>query len=122
MVDLFIVDMKTFSDRAHRELTGHGNANILAMLKYLSDKRKRLWIRHVLVPGVTDDEQELIQIREFIATLHRVRRVEILPYHTMGVTKWQKLGLDYPLEGVPTPTDEETLRAEVLIGAFAGRN
>ena len=121
MVDLFIVDMKTFSDRAHRELTGHGNANILAMLQYLSDKRKRLWIRHVLVPGVTDDEKELVQMREFISTLHRVRRVEILPYHTMGVAKWQKLGLDYPLEGMPMPTAEEVKRAEILIGAFAGR-
>ena len=92
------------------------------MLQYLSDKRRRMWIRHVLVPGVTDDEQELIQIREFISPLHRVRRVEILPYHTMGISKWQKLGLDYPLEGVPMPTAEEVLRAEVLIGAFAGRN
>ena len=122
VVDLFIVDMKTFSDRAHRELTGHGNANILAMLRYLSEKRKRMWIRHVLVPGVTDDEQELVQMREFIATLHRVRRVEILPYHTMGVGKWEKLGLKYPLEGVPMPTAEEVKRAEILIGAFAGRN
>lgn len=122
VVDLFIVDIKMFSDRAHRELTGHGNANILAMLRYLSDKRKRIWIRHVLVPGVTDDENELVQMRNFIATLHRVRRVEILPYHTMGIAKWQKLGLDYPLEGVPMPTAEEVKRAEILIGAFAGRN
>ena len=121
VTDLFIVDIKTFSDRAHRELTGHGNANILEMLRYLSAKRKRMWIRHVLVPGVTDDEQELIQIREFIATLHRVRRVEILPYHTMGIGKWEKLGLKYPLEGVPMPTAEEVKRAEILIGAFAGR-
>ena len=121
LVDLFIVDIKCFSDRQHRELTGHGNANILAMLRYLSDKRARLWIRHVLVPGVTDDETDLTQMREFISTLHRVRRVEILPYHTMGRAKWDKLGLDYPLEGVPTPTPEEVKRAEILMGAFAGR-
>ena len=122
VVDLFIVDIKTFSDRAHRELTGQGNANILSMLQYLSDKRKRLWIRHVLVPGMTDDEHDLMCIREFIATLHRVRRVEILPYHTLGVGKWEKLGLPYPLEGIPAPTPEEVKRAEILIGAFAGRN
>ena len=121
VVDLFIVDIKMFSDRQHRDLTSHGNANILAMLRYLSDKRVRIWIRHVLVPGVTDDEQELIQMRDFISTLHRVRRVEILPYHTLGIAKWNKLGLAYPLEGVPAPTAEEVKRAEILIGAFAGR-
>lgn len=121
VTDLFIVDMKTFSDRAHRDLTGHGNANILAMLQYLSDKRKRMWIRHVLVPGITDDETELLQMREFIATLHRVRRVEILPYHTLGVAKWEKLGLQYPLKGVPTPTEEDIRRAEELLGVFNGK-
>lgn len=117
VVDLFIVDIKLFSDRLHRELTGHGNANILAMLRYLSEKRMRMWIRHVLVPGITDDENDLTQMRAFIDTLHRVRRVEILPYHTLGVAKWQKLGLDYPLAGIPAPTEEEILRAEKLLGA-----
>ena len=117
VVDLFIVDIKMFSDRGHRELTGHGNANILAMLQYLSDRRVRMWIRHVLVPGVTDDAQDLAQMRAFIDSLHRVRRVEVLPYHTLGVGKWQKLGLDYPLEGVRTPTPEEIQRAEALLGA-----
>ena len=121
VTDLFIVDIKCFSDRQHRELTGHGNGNILAMLRYLSDRRVRMWIRHVLVPGITDDETDLIQTREFIKTLHRVRRVEILPYHTMGIAKWEKLGLPYPLSGVPTPTEEEIHRAEELIGAFAGK-
>ncbi|MDD6051544.1 MAG: pyruvate formate-lyase-activating protein [Clostridiales bacterium] len=117
VTDLFIVDIKMFSDRLHRELTGQGNANILAMLRYLSDNRKAMWIRHVLVPGVTDDETDLTQMAAFIATLHRVRRVEILPYHTLGVGKWQKLGLNYPLEGVPTPTEEAIRRAEALLGA-----
>ncbi len=116
VTDLFILDLKAFSDREHRDLTGHGNANILAMARYLSDHRIRMWIRHVLVPGVTDGEQELSQMREFIASLHRVRRVEVLPYHTLGVAKWQKLGLDYPLAGVPQPTAEEVLRAERLLG------
>ena len=91
------------------------------MLRYLSDKRVRMWIRHVLVPGLTDDAQELTQMREFIATLHRVRRVEILPYHTLGVAKWEKLGLEYPLRGVPAPTEEEIRRAEELLGVFNGK-
>ena len=121
VTDLFILDLKQYDDALHRELTGYGNENILAMARYLSDHGKEMWIRHVLVPGITDDEVDLTNMSTFISTLKTVSRVEILPYHTLGVAKWEKLGLDYPLRGVPTPTDEEIRRAEELLGVFNGK-
>lgn len=116
VTDLFMLDLKQFDDCLHRDLTGKGNENILAMAKYLSDHGHEMWIRHVLVPGVTDQEEDLVKMREFIESLKTVTRVEILPYHTMGVSKWKKLGIPYPLEGVPMPTDAEVKRAEELLG------
>lgn len=116
VTDLIMLDLKQYDEQLHRDLTGHGNANILAMARYLSEKGKEMWIRHVLVPGVTDDETDLKNMRAFIESLKSVSKVEILPYHTMGIHKWQKLGLDYPLQGVPMPSDEEVKRAEDLLG------
>lgn len=116
VTDLIMLDLKQFDEQLHRDLTGHGNANILAMARYLSEKGKEMWIRHVLVPGVTDDETDLKNMRTFIESLKSVSKVEILPYHTMGIHKWQNLGLDYPLQGVPMPSDEEVKRAEDLLG------
>jgi pyruvate formate lyase activating enzyme len=118
VTDLFMLDLKAFDDTIHRNVTGRGNDNILAMARYLSDHGKKMWIRHVLVPGWTDQEEELVKMREFIETLQTVDRVEVLPYHNMGVSKWHKLGLEYPLDGVPMPTHEEVRRAEKLLGIW----
>jgi pyruvate formate lyase activating enzyme len=74
-----------------------------------------MWIRHVFVPGIHDDEQDLLNLGRFIGTLNGVEKFEILPYHQMGVYKWEMLGKEYPLEGVPSPTDEEVQRAYRLI-------
>lgn len=119
LTDLFMLDLKQFDTTLHQELTGHGNENILDMARYLSDHGKELWIRHVLVPGVTDDENDLRRMSDFISSLNNVTRVEILPYHTLGLSKWQKLGIPYPLEGVPTPTDEQVKRAEEILNVTA---
>ena len=97
-------------------LTGHGNENILDMARWLSDHGKDMWVRHVLVPGLTDDADALRETRAFIESLATVRRVEVLPYHTLGLFKWEKLGIPYTLDGVPTPTGEEVRRAEQLLG------
>ena len=74
-----------------------------------------MWIRHVLVPGVTDDPDDLKKMREFIDSLNGVERVEILPYHTLGLFKWQNLKIPYPLEGVPVPTEEQVKQAEEIL-------
>lgn len=74
-----------------------------------------LWVRHVLVPGLTDDADGLRELDAFIRTLPTVRRVEILPYHTLGLFKWQNLGIDYPLQDARVPTAEEVAAAEALL-------
>ena len=110
--DLVMLDLKEFDSDKHKELTGFENENILKMAKYLSDKGKKMWIRHVLVPGVTDDKDGLIKLGEFIKTLKGVERVELLPYHTLGVFKYDELGIEYQLEGVNPPTAEEIQKAK----------
>lgn len=116
VTDLFILDIKMMDDEKHKELTKWTNKNILEMAKYLSDHNKDLWIRHVLVPNLTDSEEELISLKEFISTLKTVKRTEILPYHTLGIFKWENLGIPYPLDGVEEPTNEEVERAKSILG------
>ena len=113
--DLFMLDIKHMDDAAHRKLTGQTNQNILEMAAYLSDHGKAMWIRHVLVPGLTDDEEGLRRTADFIRSLKTVQRVEVLPYHTLGLFKWQKLGIPYPLPDAVPPTAEQVKRAEELL-------
>lgn len=116
VTDLFMLDLKQMDPEKHRELTGWDNANILDMARCLSDHGKSMWIRHVLVPGVTDDEEQLKALKDFVDSLQTVERLEILPYHTLGVFKWKELGIPYGLEDVCPPTEEEMLRAKKLLG------
>lgn len=114
--DLFMLDIKHIDDEAHKELTGKTNVNILDMAKYLSDNGKAMWIRQVLVPGITDSDEQLTKLKEFIDTLKTVERVEVLPYHTLGVFKWEQLGLPYGLKDVEPPTKEQVDRAKEILG------
>lgn len=116
VTDLVMLDLKQTDPAAHKSLTGWDNGNILDMARYLSDTGKPMWVRRVLAPGLTDDPAELTRLRAFLDTLTTVERVEILPYHTLGAFKWEKLGIPYPLEGVPTPTEEQVAQAEALLG------
>ena len=115
VTDLVILDLKLMNEKGHKELTGQPNGNILEMARWLSDHGKTMWLRHVLVPGLTDDENDLRQMGELIRRLKSVERVEVLPYHTLGQSKWEKLGIPYTLEGVRIPTQEEVERAEKLL-------
>ena len=116
VTDLFLLDIKQIDEKKHRSLTGQDNANILAMARYLSDVGKPMWIRHVLVPGVTDEEDDLRRLGAFVRSLATVERFEILPYHTLGVFKWKELGLPYQLEEVAPPTEAQIARAKSLLG------
>lgn len=116
VTDLVILDLKEIEDDKHRALTGKTNQNILQMATYLSDHGKPMWIRHVLVPGLTDDPEGLKKTGAFIASLRTVERVEVLPYHTLGLFKWEKLGIPYTLEGVRPPSEQEKKQAEELLG------
>lgn len=116
VTDLFILDMKEMNEEKHRKLTGCSNENILAMARYLSDHGKEMWIRHVLVPGLTDAEGDLQALADFLKELKTVSRTEILPYHTLGLFKWENLGIPYSLTDVPAPTEEEIQRAKRILG------
>lgn len=116
VTDLVLLDIKHIDDEECIKLTGKSNKNTLAFAKYLSDKGIKMWIRQVLVPGITDNDASLKRTRAFIDTLKTVEKVEVLPYHTMGVVKYEKLGYDYPLRGVEPPTAERVKNAkEILI-------
>lgn len=121
VTDLFLLDIKHMDEEVHKNLTGHSNQNILNLAGYLSDHGKDMWIRHVFVPGLTDKEDDLIKLREFVKTLKTVKRFEVLPYHTFGIFKWEKLGIDYSLKDVETPTKEQVEWANKILetGTFS---
>ena len=113
--DLVMLDIKNIDEEKHKALTGHTNANILDCARYLSDTGKDMWIRRVLVPNLTNDDNELNNLYSFISSLKTVKKVEILPYHTLGIFKWENLGIKYPLEGYKPPTKEEVEKAEKIL-------
>lgn len=115
LTDLVLLDLKHIDADAHRRLTGADNAQVLDCARYLSEIGKPVWIRHVLVPGVNDDRRSLEKLSEFIGTLSNVRKVEVLPYHTLGVGKWRALGMEYALEGVEPPSPESIAQAKKLL-------
>src|SRR5690606_30720271 len=113
--DLVLLDLKQMNAERHRALTSQPNERILRFARHLSDCGKKMWIRHVLVPGVTDGYEDLLELGRFIGGLQGVEKFEILPYHRMGVYKWQQLGRPYELEGVQTPTEQEVRRAYRIV-------
>ena len=115
VTDLFMLDIKQIDDEKHKKLTGWTNSNILDLAQYLSDNGKAMWIRHVLVPGITTDDADLEKLRDFVGSLKTVERFEILPYHTLGVFKWENLGIPYELGDVMPPTKEEIAHAEEIL-------
>lgn len=115
VTDLVLLDIKHIDQDKHKELTQHPNENILDLATYLSFIHKPVWIRHVLVPTINTDEKFLKKLDSFISTLENVERVEVLPYHTLGAYKWKELGLEYPLEGISPPSQEQIDLAHTLL-------
>ena len=115
VTDLVLLDIKHIDDDEHIKLTGRSNKNILAFARYLSDMGKPVWIRHVLVPGITDNDEYLHRPKAFLSTLTNVEKVEVLPYHTMGEVKYNKLGIIYPLKGVQPPSPERVKNAKEIL-------
>lgn len=101
LTDLVMLDIKHVDPKKHKELTGQPNDGILAFVQYLSDKEIPMWIRHVVVPGITDDPKYLYQLGQFIAPFQNLKVLDILPYHTMGTVKYEKLEMEYKLKDVP---------------------
>jgi len=115
--DTVLLDIKHIDPKEHEKLTGQTNDNILDCALYLSEIKKPVWIRHVLVPGITDNDYYLKKTREFIDRLDNVERIEVLPYHTLGVYKYKELGLPYTLSDVKPPSSERIKNAERILGA-----
>ena len=115
VTDLVMLDIKHIDPEGHKALTGHDNAGILAFARYLEEKNIPVWIRHVVVPGITDEEGQLTRLGSFLGTLSNVKALDVLPYHIMGVTKYEQLGMEYPLKGVPPATKDQAAKAKKII-------
>lgn len=119
--DLVMLDIKHIDDAEHKKLTGHSNKNILKFAKYISDRGIPMWIRHVVVPTITDEEKYLRELGKFMASLKTVKALDVLSYHDMAKPKYAQLGIDYPLKDLPPLTKEEALNARKIILDEFGR-
>lgn len=115
VTDLVMLDIKHIDDEDHQTLTGKSNRLILAFARYLSRIGKPVWIRHVVVPGITYKEEDLTRLGSFLKTLSNIEKIEILPYHTMGKAKYERLGYKYALSNTRELTKEEAKKAEQII-------
>jgi pyruvate formate lyase activating enzyme len=110
-IDLVILDMKAFTHDQHKRVTGLPNADVLAFCNRLAELNRPMWLRYVLVPGLTDIPEEMEAVADFGVSLGVVERAEILPFHQMGKYKWERLGLDYHLETTDPPSREAVAKA-----------
>lgn len=122
--DLVMLDIKHIDDEEHKKLTGHSNKNILQFAKHLEKLKKPIWVRHIIVEGITDKEDELVRLGRFIGGLKDLAALDVLPYHTMGVNKYKELGIPYPLEGVPALPISQAVKAKqyILKGIYEVKN
>ena len=116
--DLVLLDLKHMVEEKSIDLTGVGMDKALKLARHLESRNIPVWIRHVLVPGITDDIDNLEKLGQFVATLKNVERFELLPYHSMGIHKWESLGIDYELKDVPDATKEDIQKASEIISKF----
>lgn len=115
LADLFLLDIKCINDGICKDLVGVSNKLELDFARYLSDVHKDVWIRQVLVPGITDHEEDLLKLKDFLSTLKNIKKVEILAYHDLGRFKWENLGCNYELEDIPNATTEDVARAKKIL-------
>lgn len=114
LTDIFLLDIKSINDETCKWLTGSSNKLELEFAKYINEKNKRIWIRQVLVPGITDKKEDLLKLKEFLKTIN-VEKFEFLPYHDLGKYKWEKLGLPYELEDVRVANNKDVERAKKIM-------
>lgn len=113
--DLVLLDIKHIDEEEHKKLTGVSNKNILDFAKYLSEKNVPVWIRHVVVPSITYNETYLKKLGKFLATLNNIQALDVLPYHNMALTKYENLGISYPLKDIQPLTKEQAIDARNTI-------
>ena len=115
LTDIFLLDIKSINDETCKWLTGSSNSLELEFAKYINEKNKRIWIRQVLVPGITDKKEDLLKLKDFLKTIN-VEKFEFLPYHDLGKYKWEKLGVPYELEDVRVASNKDVERAMKIMG------
>lgn len=115
LTDLVMLDIKHIDPEKHKELVKQPNTNILKFAAYLDEKGVDMWIRHVIVPGYTDDDKYLFELGYFIGQFNNLKALDALPYHTMGETKYKKLGIDYRLKGVPAMDKNKLIEKKQVI-------
>ena len=113
--DLVLLDIKHIDSNKCKDLVGFSNEKELNFAKYLSDNNIPVWIRQVIIPGITDDEEDLKKLKDFISTLKNVKKIELIPYHEMGKYKWENLGLKYELEGIRPATNKDIERVKKIL-------
>src|SRR5262249_42836217 len=109
--DLVLLDIKAWYQESHQRLTGMDIEPVLNFARRLAKQRRPVWLRYVLVPGLTDDPEEIAHVADFTAGLGNVERVDVLPFHQMGAFKWKQLGMDYTLRDAEPPSKEIVERA-----------
>jgi len=115
LTDLVMLDIKHIDPEKHKELTSQPNDGILAFAEYLEEKQVPVWIRHVVVPGLTDDDKYLFKLGYFIGKLSNLKALDVLPYHTMGEKKYESLGMKYKLHGVPAMDQKTVIEKKKVI-------
>lgn len=113
--DLVLLDLKHIDDEEHKKLTSHSNKNILDFAQYLSDKEIPMWVRHVVIPTITYNEEYLARLGKYLHNLKNLKAIDVLPYHTMAVPKYEKLGITYPLADIPALEREQAIKARDII-------
>lgn len=115
LCDLVMLDIKHIDDEEHKKLTSHSNKNILDFAKYLNEKNVKMRIRHVIVPDITNNREELLKLGNFLKEFKNIEKIETLPYHTLGKAKYENLGMDYPLGDLPQLSEKDALNALEII-------
>ncbi len=115
LTDLVMLDIKHINPEKHKELTSQPNKGILEFAAYLDARHVPMWIRHVVVPGITDDDKYLFELGYFIGQFNNLKALDVLPYHTMGVSKYEKLGIPYRLKGVPAMNQNKAIEKKQVI-------
>lgn len=115
LTDLILLDIKHIDSIKHKDLTGQPNEKILLFAAYLNEKGIDMWVRHVVVPGITDDDKYLFDLGYFIGQFTNIKALDVLPYHTMGEVKYEQLGMEYPLKGVPSMDKKELVTKKQMV-------
>lgn len=119
--DLVMLSIKHMDENIHKKLVGGSNKQVLAFAKYLSDIQKPVYIRHLLLPTITDTRENLTALKEFLFTLSNIEKIEVLPYHKKGIVKWERLSLSYELKDIPEPSSEDVKKVSVFLNEAINR-